>query len=138
VRKTKVNQNHFPFQLTIALLNIGKSPKSKKSKLNKSASKVKKAAHEVDEVEDNDILMIKVGKNGNEFVKPGYKKYKNNLVSYTDKVLQKLDQIQNPSKARPKTSKKKGKKVEVDLEGLNLNGLGKWTSKTLTNQHRNY
>lgn len=50
------------------------SKAKKKHRLNKSASKAKKAAHEVDEVEDDGILMIKMGKKGNEFVKPGYKK----------------------------------------------------------------
>jgi hypothetical protein len=46
----------------------------KKNRLNKSASKDKKAAHKVDEIEDDGILIVKIGKKGNEYVKPGYKK----------------------------------------------------------------
>ena len=71
--------------------------------------------------------MIKLGKKGNEFKKPGSGKYNPNAVSYTDEVLKKLDQIQNPKppkKNRPHSYKpKKQNKVEVDLEGLELKGM---------------
>ena len=53
-------------------------------------------------------------------------RYKNDVISYTDEILQKLDRIQNPKmkpRSRPKSSKKKEKKAEVDLEGVDLNGM---------------
>lgn len=59
--------------------------------------------------------MLKVGKGGrNEFIKPGHKKYNTKGVSYTNDVLERLNEIQKPKPpkiaGRPKTAVKTDKR----------------------------
>lgn len=84
-----------------------------------------KDPHEVEEIEDDGILMIKIGKKGNEFKKPGYKKYDPNKTSYTTKVLDRLDKIQNPKKPKSKAKKKQQPPYinPKELEGMKLKGM---------------
>ena len=71
-------------------------------------------------------MILKLSKKGNEYIKPGSKNTKKEQTnSYTDKVLQKLDNIKNPKgKALDRTSGNTLHKTEkLDLEGLELKGL---------------
>lgn len=107
--------------------NLKSGTSAKSSKINFHPSE--KSAEGPEEIEDEGILMLKIGKKGNEFRKPGQKKYKPNAASYTNEVLKRLDQIQNPKPpkvAKPKNAgKKKAKKTEaeLELEGLELKGM---------------
>lgn len=111
------------------------SRKNSSSKKTKAVSKTGlKCPSEVDKIEDDGVMKVKIGKKGNEYTKPGFKKYNPNKTSYTAEVLDKLDHIQ---KYKPKPTKAKQKKklspetkakvnlhrrAKKELEGLELNG----------------
>ena len=80
-----------------------------------------------EELEDEGVMILQLTKKGNEFMRPVSKPQKKEIVnSYTDQVLQKLDEIQHPkSKGAKKTGNKALHKTEakINLEGLELKGM---------------
>ena len=105
-----------------------KSTKSNKPQNKVAAKKIdfyqkQQSNEENDDILDDGIMILKLSKKGNEYVKPGSKNAKKNkLDSYTEQVLQKLGDIKHP-KAKAVGKGLHNTEVKLDLEGLELKGM---------------
>lgn len=117
----------------MTLSTLAKKPVLKKDQLGKARPKeakankpdaAGKAKPKEDDLDDTGVMKVKIGRKGNEFVKPGCKKYRPESASYTTQVLHRLDQIKHPKAKKAAKAKKSDKtNAEIELEEIELNGI---------------